>query len=98
MRFGSAGEPLTWYISHPAKNGPSIAHRSRLPSEVSTNAPLRVPTSTRMRLMTDLLRSGETRLRAFPGFCRLDGAVARRRVGHQRPQKFAGRIAHPVDR
>src|ERR1700682_6346276 len=45
-RFGSAGEPLRWYISQPAKCGPLTSHFSRLPSDVRTNAPLRVPTNT----------------------------------------------------
>src|SRR6185437_8084903 len=46
MRLGSAGEPLRWYISHPAKWGPLTSHFSRLPSEVRMNAPLRVPART----------------------------------------------------
>src|SRR6266576_3501951 len=50
-RWGSTGEPLTWYISQPAKWGPLTSHRSRLPSEVRTNAPLRVPTRTRTPLI-----------------------------------------------
>src|ERR1700676_4972792 len=33
-RFGSAGDPLTWYISHPAKWGPLTSHCFRLPSDV----------------------------------------------------------------
>src|SRR5512146_334767 len=40
-----------WYISHPAKWGPLISHFSRLPSEVGTNAPLRVPTNNRTPLI-----------------------------------------------
>src|SRR5215469_16786911 len=51
MRSGSAGDPLRWYISQPLKCGPLTSHRSRLPSAVSTNAPLRVPTSTRTPLI-----------------------------------------------
>src|SRR5579862_7454710 len=51
MRFGSAGDPFRWYISHPAKCGPFTSHCSRLPSAVSRNAPLRVPTSTRTLLI-----------------------------------------------
>src|SRR5438445_1621774 len=51
-RFGSAGEPLRWYISQPAKWGPLTSHCLRFPSDVRTNAPLRVPTSTRTRLIT----------------------------------------------
>src|SRR5712692_4437864 len=50
-RFGSAGEPLRWYISQPAKWGPLTSQRSRFPSAVRTNAPLRVPTSTRTLLI-----------------------------------------------
>src|SRR6267142_2074503 len=50
-RFGSAGEPLRWYNSQPAKWGPLTSQRSRLPSDVRTNAPLRVPTSTRTPLI-----------------------------------------------
>src|SRR5713226_7091827 len=50
-RFGSAGDPLRWYISQPAKCGPLTSHFSRLPSDVRTNAPLRVPTNTRTRLI-----------------------------------------------
>src|SRR6266852_3317728 len=50
-RFGSAGDPLTWYISQPANCGPLTSHFSRLPSDVRTNAPLRVPTNTRTRLI-----------------------------------------------
>src|ERR1700676_618933 len=45
-RLGSTGEPLTWYISQPAKCGPLTSQRSRLPSDVRMNAPFRVPTST----------------------------------------------------
>src|SRR3954453_11920109 len=51
MRFGSAGEPFRWYISQPPQNGPSTFQSLRLPSAVRTNAPLRVPTSTRTPLM-----------------------------------------------
>src|SRR5438128_10549276 len=50
-RLGSTGEPLTWYISQPAKWGPLTSQRSRLPSDVRTNAPLRVPTRTRTPLI-----------------------------------------------
>src|SRR5258708_10788658 len=50
-RFGSAGDPLMWYISQPAKCGPLTSHFSRLPSDVRINAPLRVPTSTRTLLI-----------------------------------------------
>src|SRR6266702_2843634 len=51
MRLGSADDPLMWYISQPAKCGPLTSHFSRLPSDVSMNAPLRVPTSTRTLLI-----------------------------------------------
>src|SRR5271165_4635486 len=51
MRLGSTGDPFRWYISHPAKWGPLTSHFSRLPSDVSMNAPLRVPTRTRTPLM-----------------------------------------------
>src|SRR6266446_2373151 len=50
-RFGSAGDPLMWYISQPAKWGPLTSHFSRLPSDVNMNAPLRVPTNTRTLLI-----------------------------------------------
>src|SRR3972149_31416 len=50
-RFGSTGEPFRWYISQPAKWGPLMFHPSRFASDVRTNAPLRVPTSTRTPLM-----------------------------------------------
>src|ERR1700686_592306 len=50
-RLGSTGDPLMWYISQPAKCGPLTSHFSRLPSDVRTNAPLRVPTSTRTLLI-----------------------------------------------
>src|SRR6266436_2103269 len=50
-RFGSAGDPLRWYSSQPAKCGPLTSHRSRLPSDVRMNAPLRVPTNTRTPLI-----------------------------------------------
>src|SRR5258706_14714166 len=52
MRFASADEPLRWYISQPAKWGPLTSHFSRLPSEVRTKAPLRVPTKTRTLVIT----------------------------------------------
>src|SRR5258708_39974777 len=55
MRLGSTGEPLRWYSSKPAKCGPLIFQSSRLPSEVMTNAPLRVPTSTLTLLIVLLL-------------------------------------------
>src|SRR3954471_21632749 len=55
MRLGSAGEPFRWYISHPPHSGPSIFQSLRLPSAVRTNAPLRVPTSTRTPLIHVLL-------------------------------------------
>src|ERR1700756_4540330 len=51
MRLGSAGEPLMWYISQPAKCGSLTSHLSRLPSAVRMNAPLRVPTRTRTLLI-----------------------------------------------
>src|SRR5712671_151273 len=53
-RFGSAGDPLMWYISQPAKWGPLTSHFSRLPSAVRTNAPLRVPTRTLTLLISSL--------------------------------------------
>src|SRR3990172_9258377 len=46
-RFGSTGEPLRGEISQPPKRRPLTSHCSRLPSDVRTNPPLRVPTSTR---------------------------------------------------
>src|ERR1051325_2370813 len=46
MRFGSAGEPLRWYISQPAKCGPLTSQFWRLPSAVRMNAPFFVPTRT----------------------------------------------------
>src|SRR3970282_578759 len=52
-RFGSAGDALRWYISQPPKWGPLTSHFCRVPSASRTNAPLRVPTSTRTRLMPD---------------------------------------------
>src|SRR6266481_1250096 len=52
IRFGSTGDPFRWYISQPAKCGPLTSHFSRLPSEVRTNAPLRVPTSNRTVLIS----------------------------------------------
>src|SRR5229473_2259810 len=55
IRFGSAGEPLRWYISQPAKWGPVTSQFWRLPSDVRTNAPLRVPTSTLTLLICSLL-------------------------------------------
>src|SRR3954451_13710209 len=60
MRFGSAGEPFRWYISQPPQNGPSTFQSLRLPSAVRTNAPLRVPTSTRTPLIQVLLQSPPT--------------------------------------
>ena len=51
MRLGSAADPLRWYISQPAKCGPLTSQVWRLPSDVRTNAPLRVPTSTRTLLI-----------------------------------------------
>src|SRR5882724_7757932 len=51
MRFGSAGEPLRWYISQPAKCGPLTSQCLRRPSEVRMNAPFFVPTNTRSLLM-----------------------------------------------
>src|SRR5712664_867182 len=61
-RFGSAGDPLRWYISQPPKWGPLTSHCSRLASAVRTNAPLRVPTSTR----TLLIRRSFTGARIAP--------------------------------
>src|SRR3954471_4082829 len=58
MRFGSAGEALRWYISQPPKNGPATSQSCRLPSAVRTNAPLRVPTSTRTPLIRQPLTVG----------------------------------------
>src|SRR5215831_13950080 len=55
MRLGSAGDPLRWQSSHPAKCGPLTSHLSRFPSAVRMNAPLRVPTRARTLLMTRLL-------------------------------------------
>jgi hypothetical protein len=51
MRFGSAGEPFTWYISQPPKCGPLTRQSRRLPSDSKMKAPLRVPTRTRTKLM-----------------------------------------------
>src|SRR3954452_23687692 len=52
-RSGSTGEPFRWYISQPAKSGPSTFQSSRVPSDVRMNAPLRVPT----RSLTPLIRT-----------------------------------------
>src|SRR5436190_22808975 len=54
-RSGSAGDPLRWYISQPANSGPSTFQSSRVPSDVRTNAPFRVPTRSRTLLMDPLL-------------------------------------------
>src|SRR3954447_10648364 len=70
MRLGSAGEPLRWYNSQPPKNGPVTSQRSRFPSAVSTNAPLRVPTS----ILTPLIRNSFRQI------------VPPADVGHSRPQ------------
>src|ERR1700681_63820 len=66
MRLGSTGEPFRWYISQPAKCGPLTSHFSRLPSDVRTNAPLRVPTSTRTLLIFYSFRV--SRLDRYPYF------------------------------
>src|SRR5687768_4120802 len=58
-RFGSAGDPLRWYISHPPKCGPLTSHCLRVPSDVRTNAPLRVPTSNRTVLICSLLSAAQ---------------------------------------
>ena len=50
-RSGSAGDPLRWNISQPPKWGPSTFQFLRFPSDVSTKAPLRVPTNTRTPLI-----------------------------------------------
>src|ERR1700674_4433392 len=50
MRLGSAGDPLRWYSSQPAKCGPLTSQFWRLPSDVKMKAPLRVPTRTRTLL------------------------------------------------
>src|SRR5229473_3776840 len=69
-RFGSAGDPLRWYSSQPAKCGPLTSQRSRLPSDVRMNAPLRVPTNTRIPLIahaySSVLNLAEA-LRRFDG-------------------------------
>src|SRR3954470_19873421 len=57
MRFGSAGDPFRWSIPQPPQSGPSTFQSLRLPSAVRTNAPLRVPTSTRTPLISRLLSS-----------------------------------------
>src|SRR5436190_16175183 len=51
MRFGSAGDPLRWYISQPAKCGPLTSQFCRLPSAVRMNAPFFVPTNNRILLI-----------------------------------------------
>src|SRR5215472_14954349 len=63
MRFGSTGDPLTWYISQPAKCGPLMSHFCLLPSDSRRNAPFRVPTKTRTPLISHLL--GLIFLRSF---------------------------------
>src|SRR2546422_4765292 len=50
-RSGLTEEALRWYISQPVKRGPLTSHCFRFPSDVRTNAPLRVPTSTRTVLI-----------------------------------------------
>src|SRR5580704_12046736 len=68
IRFGSAGEPLRWYISQPAKCGPLTSHFSRLPSAVRTNAPLCVPTSTRTLLILHSSLNSFTAISSFQTF------------------------------
>src|SRR6266568_5085813 len=58
MRFGSAGEPLRWYISQPAKCVPLTSQFWRLPSAVRMNAPFFVPTSNRILLMLSVSFNG----------------------------------------
>src|SRR3954470_14741226 len=53
MRLGWAAAPLRLYTPQPPKNGPVTSQRSRFPSALRTNAPLRVPTST----LTPLIRN-----------------------------------------
>src|SRR6266576_1108494 len=66
-RSGSAGDPLMWYISQPAKKGPRTSQRCRLPSAARMKAPFLVPTRTRTALIvlrcsrrTILARVGES--------------------------------------
>src|SRR5215831_3155027 len=50
-RFGSAGDPLRWYIPHPPKCGPLMSQCFRLPSDVKMKAPFFVPISNRTLLI-----------------------------------------------
>src|SRR3990172_837127 len=72
-RFGSTGEPFRWYISQPPKWGPLMSHRARFPSDVRTNAPLRVPTRTRIPLIPPSFPSFAP---AFAGSFFTTGAVS----------------------
>src|SRR6266581_1060393 len=81
-RSGSAGDPLRWYISQPPKWGPLTSQRSRLPSDVRTNAPLRVPTSNRTRLIRFLPLGAESLTPRIPGESR---APRRPRRGRATP-------------
>src|SRR5690554_6204817 len=75
MRLGSAGDPLRWYISHPAKWGPLTSHFSRLPSADRINAPFLVPTNTRTLLILFSLlclpQAGEASPRGASSLARL---------------------------
>src|SRR5580704_7475887 len=57
-----------WKISQPAKWGPLTSHFWRLPSDVRTNAPLRVPTRTRTPLIAfSILNRPKTKRQAPAG-------------------------------
>src|ERR1700681_3720441 len=69
-----------WKISQPAKCGPLTSHFSRLPSDVRTNAPLRVPARTRTLLIYfSLLMVNRTKDRRIDRFIIF----------------FGGRVPHP---
>src|SRR4026208_1083724 len=87
MRFGSAGDPLRGYISQPPKCGPETSHRERLPSEDSTNAPFRVPTSNRTPLIASLQnRCALSCLLSYGSNGDLSSRQARSSERHHRPE------------
>src|SRR5207247_4079789 len=83
-----------WYISQPANSGPSTFQSSRVPSDVRTNAPFRVPTRSRtpliVLLLLDLERPFSPMTYGGPRF------RPRQKIDRRRTQKSSPRKARAV--
>src|SRR5262249_19851558 len=96
--------PLRGELSQPANNGGLTSQCCRLPSDSRTNAPLRVPTSTRTPLILHSFLRLRPPSRAVSLYCRMGGSrstpseeeVARSQFNTKTQRRSLGRVPFVV--